>query len=99
MEFDGILDGDDHHEMVTSCKRCSTGVMQLSYITHYTWLDEELITVPNFPAWVCDICGRRRFDPRAVAWLKMLLNPAGKRNTRNRSRYIDDVPRSDSLQS
>lgn len=46
MEFDGILDGDDHHEMITSCKRCSTGVMQLSYITHYTWLDEELITVP-----------------------------------------------------
>ena len=99
MEFDGTLGGDDPHDMVTTCKRCSTGVMRLSYITHFTWLNEELITVPNFPAWVCDICGRRRFDPRAVSWLKMLLNPAGKRNTRNRSRYIDDVPRSDSLQS
>lgn len=99
MEFDGTLGGDDHHDVVISCKRCSTGVMRLSYITHFTWLNEELITVPNFPAWVCDICRRRRFDPQAVAWLNMLLNPAGKRDTRSRSRFVDEVPRSDSLQS
>ena len=99
MEFDGTLGGDDPHDRVTTCKRCSTGVMRLSYITHFTWLNEELITVPNFPAWVCDICGRQRFDPRAVAWLNLLLNPAGKRDTRSRSRFVDEVPRSDSLQS
>jgi hypothetical protein len=35
--------------------------------------------VPNFPAWVCDMCGKRDFDERAISWLTMLLNPnAGK---------------------
>ena len=28
-------------------------------MTYFTWLNEELITVPHFPAWVCDMCGRR----------------------------------------
>jgi YgiT-type zinc finger domain-containing protein len=99
MDFDGVLGVDDDQDMVTTCKRCSTGVMQLSYITHFIWLNEELITVPNFPAWVCDICGRRRFDPRAIAWLNLLLNPASKREPRSRTRFVDEAPRSDSLQS
>ena len=53
-----------------------TGLMRLSYITYFTWLNEELVTVPNFPAWICDLCGRRDFDPRAVTWLNTLLNPS-----------------------
>jgi len=35
--------------------------------------------VPDFPAWVCDMCGKREYDERAVSMLSMLLNPeAGK---------------------
>jgi len=52
------------------------GVMRMEAVTYFTWLDEELVTVPNFPAWVCDMCGRREFDPRAITWLNTLLNPA-----------------------
>lgn len=58
------------------CPECKTGVMHLDYITYFTWLDQELITVPNFPAWVCDMCGLREYDTRAVNWLNTLLNPA-----------------------
>ena len=48
-------------------------------ITYFTWLSEELITVPNFPARVCDLCGKREYDEHAVATLAMLLSPeAGK---------------------
>jgi YgiT-type zinc finger domain-containing protein len=53
--------------------------MRLKYITYFTWLDGELITVPNFPAWICDVCGRREFDPRAITWLNALLSPAAGR--------------------
>ena len=61
------------------CNNCQAGMMQVRYITYFTWLSEELITVPNFPAWVCDVCGRREYDERAISWLTMLLNPnAGK---------------------
>ena len=53
--------------------------MRLQYITYFTWLGDELITVPNFPAWVCDVCGRREYDERSISWLTMMLNPdAGK---------------------
>jgi YgiT-type zinc finger domain-containing protein len=53
--------------------------MRLQYLTYFTWLNEELITVPNFPAWVCDLCGRREYDSRAVTWLNALLNPEAGR--------------------
>jgi YgiT-type zinc finger domain-containing protein len=62
-------------------------MMQVRYITYFTWLGEELITVPNFPAWVCDVCGRREYDERAISWLAMLLSPnAGRPTSKNRQR-------------
>jgi YgiT-type zinc finger domain-containing protein len=61
------------------CTECQAGVMRLRFITYFTWLSDELISVPNFPAWICDVCGRREYDEKSIAWLTMLLNPeAGK---------------------
>jgi len=53
-------------------------------ITYFTWLGDELITVQNFPAWVCDVCGKREYDEKAVSWLSMLLNPTAGKPTRHR---------------
>jgi YgiT-type zinc finger domain-containing protein len=67
------------------CLECHTGVLRLQYLTYFTWLNQELITVPNFPSWVCDVCGRREYDPRAINWLNTLLNPgAGRRASMRR---------------
>ena len=69
------------------CNECQAGIMRLQHITYFTWLGEELVTVPNFPAWVCDVCGRREYDERAIAWLTTMLNPeTGKTNTPVRRR-------------
>ncbi len=57
------------------CSECQTGILRLQHITYFTWLNEELVTVPNFPAWICDVCGRREYDARAITWLNTLLNP------------------------
>jgi hypothetical protein len=57
------------------CNECQAGMMHLQHITYFTWLDEELVTVPNFPAWVFDMCGRREYDSRAISWLVTILNP------------------------
>ena len=68
------------------CTECQAGVMRLKFITYFTWLDEELITVPNFPAWICDVCGRREYDEKSISWLTMLLDPnAGKPTGRKRA--------------
>jgi YgiT-type zinc finger domain-containing protein len=72
----------EQEDYVLTCPECRSGVMRLSYITYFTWLNEELVTVPNFPAWVCDMCGRRDYDSRAISWLNTLLNPmTGKRRS------------------
>jgi YgiT-type zinc finger domain-containing protein len=60
---------------LVSCTECQAGVMRLKFVTYFTWLEDELITVPNFPAWVCDVCGRREYDEKSISWLTMLLNP------------------------
>ena len=68
------------------CTECSAGMMQPRLITYFTWLNEELITVPHFPAWICDVCGRRQYDEKAISQLTMLLDPnAGKPTHRKKS--------------
>jgi YgiT-type zinc finger domain-containing protein len=76
---------NDNEEYWVQCSECKAGVLRRRSLTYYTWLDDELITVPNFPAWVCDMCGRREYDPRAISWLNTLLNPAaGKKRSLGR---------------
>lgn len=68
------------------CNECAAGVMHMRHITYFTWLGEELITVPNFPAWICDMCGKREYDERAISWLTMLLSPDAGKPTRRTKR-------------
>lgn len=70
------------------CSECHAGVLRLQYLTYFTWLNQELITVPNFPSWVCDVCGRREYDPRAISWLNTLLNPGAGRRVPMRRRSL-----------
>jgi YgiT-type zinc finger domain-containing protein len=61
------------------CSECQAGHMHRAYVAYYTWLGNELITVPDFPAWVCDMCGRCEYDENALTRLSLLLSPnAGK---------------------
>lgn len=76
-----------HQEYELACPECRSGMIRLHHVTYFTWLHDELVTVPNFPAWVCDVCGRREYDTRAISWLNILLNPsAGKRTHPRRSK-------------
>jgi len=62
-----------------SCNQCHVGVMQARYVTYFTRLGSELITVQNFPAYICDMCGRREYDEQSIYWLDAMLDPnAGK---------------------
>ena len=77
---------DSWQEASRICPECHTGVFRLEYLTYFTWLNDELITVPNFPSWVCDVCGKREYDLHAVNWLNMLLSPTTGRKPRIRRR-------------
>ena len=72
----------EKYDMSTfQCNRCQAGMMRLSYITYFTWLDNELVMVPGFPAWICDVCSKREYDDRAVNWLTTLLSPNAGQTT------------------
>ncbi|MCE9646078.1 MAG: YgiT-type zinc finger protein [Chloroflexi bacterium] len=76
----------------TPCNECHAGVMQPRQLTYFTWLGDELITVPHFPAWICDVCGKREYDEKAVLWLNMILDPNAGKPTRNK-RSTPPLPR------
>jgi YgiT-type zinc finger domain-containing protein len=78
------------------CTECQAGMMQVRYITYFTWLGDELISVPNFPAWICDFCGRREYDERAISWLSMLLSPNAGKPTSKVKRPVPPRPKADS---
>lgn len=67
-----------------ACPSCAGGRRRLQHITYLTWFRDQMITVPNFPAWVCDLCGSRDFDMRAISWLNTLLN-SGENRTGGRA--------------
>ncbi len=74
------------------CNECPAGMMRPRMITYFTWLGKDLITVPYFPAWVCDMCGKRSYDEKAVSWLNMLLDPNAGHPTPHR-RHTPPPPR------
>lgn len=62
------------NQTTVPCNECQAGQMHRKFLTYFTWLADELITVPDFPAWVCDVCGKREYDLQALNQLNLLLN-------------------------
>ncbi|NSW53324.1 MAG: YgiT-type zinc finger protein [Anaerolineae bacterium] len=58
-----------------TCRECQVGHLKRKYLTYLTWMGPELVTVPDFPAWVCDVCGYREYDLNALKRLNVILNP------------------------
>lgn len=58
-----------------TCPECSVGHLKQRSVAYFTWMGDELISVPDFPAWVCDVCGRREYDTNALNWLAAMLSP------------------------
>lgn len=68
------IHSSENHESYP-CQKCQGGRKHRQTITLMTWLGDDLITVPDFPAWICDLCGHRLYDSHALAQLSLLLNP------------------------
>ncbi len=79
-------DNELHSEI--SCKECQMGRLTRRYVTYITWLGDEMITVPDFPAWICDVCGARIYDGHALNRLSLLLSPNAGRPTLKPAGFI-----------
>ena len=60
--------------------------MHREFVVYYTWIGDDLITVPDFPAWICDVCGRREYDTQALNRLSLILSPNAGNATGQRRR-------------
>jgi YgiT-type zinc finger domain-containing protein len=69
------MSDDSSKEQRYPCPTCHAGHVSLQHVAYLTWLSGELITVPDFPAWICDMCGLREYDQRALSWLNIILSP------------------------
>lgn len=56
-----------------TCPECHSGVRHMHHTTYYIWAGGHLITVPNFPTWICDVCGRLDYDSKAIGWLNTVF--------------------------
>ncbi|RME48937.1 MAG: YgiT-type zinc finger protein [Caldilineae bacterium] len=55
------------------CPRCQTGKLTWRKIVFVQWYSPEAIVVDRLPAQVCDTCGERAYDSRALDTLQHLL--------------------------
>jgi len=44
-------------------------------LTYFTFARGRMITLPDFPAWECDICKKCEYDVNALDQLALLLHP------------------------
>jgi YgiT-type zinc finger domain-containing protein len=57
------------------CPHCQMGTLQPKNVVFAHWFEGQFIVIPNFPGWVCDICGAREYDAAALDRLEMSLGP------------------------
>lgn len=55
------------------CPYCQVGYCQPGKGTYLRIVGNMLVSVPDMPAWTCDVCNYQEFDRESVLRLEMLL--------------------------
>ncbi len=58
-----------------TCSNCRVGYLHRRTITYMNWHAGYFVTVPNMPAWLCDVCAHCEIDAEAINRLMPLLGP------------------------
>jgi YgiT-type zinc finger domain-containing protein len=71
---------DDKHpeNPPESCPECQVGMLRPGAVPYYATLEGTLVTVPSFPAWICDVCRHCEYDENALEDLRVILGPAAQ---------------------
>ena len=77
------------------CPTCQMGTLRFKPVTFAHWFEGQFITIPGFPAWVCDACGAREYDAAALEQLELILGPEAdfRREAAQRARRTQTAPR------
>jgi YgiT-type zinc finger domain-containing protein len=58
-----------------TCPHCLTGTLRLKRVVFAAWHGGQFVTLPNFPGWVCDLCGEAEYDALALEQVLAVLGP------------------------
>ena len=92
-----MIENNDAEQERYYCPECQSGLLNMAHVTYFADVPGEMIMAPDFPAWVCDICGYQEYDSLALTWLYALLDPntARKFDRANRAHTsTDEAPSS-----
>jgi YgiT-type zinc finger domain-containing protein len=69
----------DHDEPQASlaCPHCQAGNLRLKRVVYARWYGRHFVTIPNFPSWVCDVCGGLEYDQAALEQVRLVLGREG----------------------
>lgn len=51
------------------------GVMQIKRQTFFARVQGNFLAVPDFPLWVCLVCGYEEYDVDTLMWLQDIFDP------------------------
>jgi YgiT-type zinc finger domain-containing protein len=62
--------------------------MDRGRVSYLNWINGRLIVIPDFPAWICDICGSYEYETSALIELQAMLrlNETQRRASKTSSR-------------
>jgi len=75
-----------------TCPRCFVGRIQSVKVVLSRVVNGQMLSVPDFPAWECDVCHAFMYDPKALVELHQVLTdqsgsrkPTIRRSTKSSS--------------
>ena len=77
-------------EQFYPCAECQVGAMRPRQASYFAVHGGQPVCVPDFPAWICDVCGRSEYDASALAQLRAMLENSRVRRVRRKRRPARD---------
>jgi YgiT-type zinc finger domain-containing protein len=61
-----------------SCPNCQVGTLHPGAVSYFALMGGAIITIPSFPAWICDVCRHCEYDAAALEELRVVLGPSAQ---------------------
>lgn len=74
---------------IDTCPSCGVGHLSLTQTVYVQVYDGTLVSAPNVPAWVCDVCGLTLFDSAALQNIEFMIGESGPPPNRHLARPAD----------
>lgn len=74
-----------------TCGYCHVGHLHKQHITYMNWHTGLFVSVPNMPAWLCDVCANCEIDADAINRLMPLLGPVTRQDP-TQPRHVHQQP-------